>query len=127
MLSCVSGSGTQIRSFQSISPLLDSDMFDASAAGLLFAISLRFCNSGLLLCPCNSVSCVIGSSSTALTNIAFGNSVSTGSSACSWSGLRDRRSGTMSFVPGLYASSILNSDRKHCHLTCRGVSRFRVL
>ena len=68
----------------------------------------------------------IGLTINALIKIDLENIEETGSSSLSWSGLRLRRSGAMSFVPGLYASSILNCDSSVCHLTCLGVSLRRV-
>ena len=71
----------------------------------------------------NSIGLIIN----ALTKSGLGKMDDTGSSFLSWSALRLRRSGAMSFVPGLYVRSMLNSDNSVCHWTCLGVSLRRVL
>ena len=64
----------------------------------------------------NSIGLIIN----ALTKSGLGKIDDTGSSFLSWSALRLRRSGAISFVPGLYSRSMLYRDNSVCHLTCLG-------
>ena len=63
----------------------------------------------------------------ALTKRGLGKMDDTGSSILSWSALRLRRLGAMSFVPGLYSRSMLYRDSSVCHLTCLGDNLRRAL
>ena len=100
-----------LRSCKTI-PSFDIDILGDS---VLVLTLVRFDSEGSSFCFSSMSEISIGLIINALRKTDLGNMDDMGSSIRSWSGLRLSRSSAMSFVPGLYVRSMLNSDNSVCH------------